>query len=105
MCNCNLLLQDPRDIVELLALQMDFIFNATMEDPLLIRSFMCLLHMPNCQRHFASVLLQFLLNNHMSSLERPGSKVKMGVLILRTRQLTDLCREILGNYLPKFCAL
>ena len=68
-------MQDPRDIVELLALQMDFVFNATMEDPLLIRSFMCLLHMSSCQRHFASVLLQFLLNNQMDSLERPGSKV------------------------------
>ena len=70
-------MQDPRDIVELLALQMDFIFNATMEDPLLIRSFMCLLHMQNCQRHFASVLLQFLLNNQMDTLERPGSKARL----------------------------
>ena len=66
-------MQDPRDVVELFSRHMGFIFKATLEDPKLLRTFQKLLDSP-CHRQFASVLLQFLLNERMGSLRRPESK-------------------------------
>lgn len=65
--------QDPRDVVELFSRHMGFIFQATLEDPKLLRTFQKLLDSP-CHRQFASVLLQFLLDERMGSLRRPESK-------------------------------
>ena len=55
------------------ALQMGFMFRSTMDDPRLLRVYMCLLN-STCQRHFASVLLQFLIDKQLLALRRPESK-------------------------------
>lgn len=68
------MMQDPRDVVEMTALQMGFMFRATLDDPRLLRVYMCLLN-SSAQRHFASVLLQFLMQERLPALQRPESKV------------------------------
>lgn len=60
-------------MMEMFAHQMGFMFQATMEDPRLLRVYMGLLQ-ANCQRHFGSVLLHFLVNQRLTALRRPESK-------------------------------
>lgn len=62
--------------MEMFALQMDFLFQSTMEDPRLLRVYVCLLQ-ATCQRHFGSVLLQFLIDQRLTALQRPDSKVPL----------------------------
>ena len=57
------------------SLQMPAIFRAIMDDQKLLRVIMQLLNSA-CQRPFAHVLLQFLVENQMPLLARPESKVR-----------------------------
>ena len=67
-------MQDPRDVVEMFALQMPFLFRSVLDDHKLLRVFVTLLGSA-CNRHFANVLLRFLIDEQMPALNRPDSKV------------------------------
>lgn len=77
------------------AVQMSFLFKATLEDPRLLRLYMCLLQ-ASCQRHFACALLHFLTGEKLPALARPESKVRCTSFnvpskILRTALQRQLC--------------
>ena len=69
------LAQDPRDVTEILSMQMPHIYNCTLEDPRLLRMTFVLLT-SSCQRQFASAVFLYVYQNKLETLkDLPHSKV------------------------------
>ncbi|KAK9813301.1 hypothetical protein WJX72_012102 [[Myrmecia] bisecta] len=74
-------LQDPRDVVEVFTMQMPLLFSSMLKDTKLIRVVAQLLSTQPTGRHFADVLLTFLVNHKLEKLQAPVSKE--GTLLLK----------------------
>ena len=69
-------MQDPRDVVELFSTQMAFLFDSMLRDTKLIRIVAQLLGAQPTGRHFADVLLNYLVDHKLDRLQQPGTKVR-----------------------------
>ena len=69
--------QEPRDLVEMLALRMGFLFDSMLKDERLLRVAMQLLSNVSVGPQFAHVLLTFLVDQQLPSVQQPDSKVSM----------------------------
>ena len=79
-------MQDPRDVVEVLSMQMPFLFACVQEDPKLLRMIMILLQ-SSCQRQFASILLSYLLDHKLETLSVYSSTISQPLVVA---ELLDL---------------